>query len=193
MVRAIRENRKTQTRRLAKPRRRVSLLEREEDGSMMWSDSYIFDPGNAEWLADDQPCKPGDRYWTREAWRTGRLWDGDKPSAITPGSSVSYEATRLPMSGRLRPGMFMPRWASRDTLEVKGIRLERLNAISEADAIAEGLVWRDALEAWAGTDDPNWPTFTDPRRAYQGLWNHINGAGAWDLNPLVWVIEFARL
>ncbi len=70
----------------------------------------------------------------------------------------------------------MPRWASRITLEVTGVRVERLKDISEEDAMAEG-----------------WPRDSFPRPWFVHLWESINGAGSWDANPWVWVVEFRRI
>ena len=75
------------------------------------------------------------------------------------------------------PGIHMPRWASRITLEVISVRVERLQDISEADAAAEGV-----------HTDPACPAYG----AYQALWEQINGKGSWDANPWVWVIDFRR-
>jgi hypothetical protein len=83
----------------------------------------------------------------------------------------------------------MPRWASRTLLEVVAVRVERLQEISETDAIAEGLL-RDR-NGWRGAPDLPW--FASPIAAYRSLWESINGAGSWDANPFVWVVEFRRL
>ncbi len=81
----------------------------------------------------------------------------------------------------------MPRWASRITLEITSVRVERLQEISEADAQAEGWTRRPEVS-------------TDPqvhkeaaRDWFMDLWESINGPGSWDANPWVWVIEFRRL
>lgn len=196
MVQALLAGRKTQTRRIAKPRRAASLLAKEEDGSNVWTDSYIFDPGNAEWLTKDAPAHAGEEMYVREAFRFKDCWDGTKPSEVPAArAAVFYEADEPAPTGlkvgRLRPGMHMPRWCSRIERTIVGCRLERLNACSAEDAIAEGLIWDPVLEAWTAMNLPGWPRFTDPVRAYAGLWQHINGLGSWDANPLVWVIEFS--
>lgn len=77
-----------------------------------------------------------------------------------------------------RPSIHMPRWASRITLEVTGVRVERLNAISEEDALAEGIA-------------PEAPD--ECAIAFQRLWESINGPGSWDANPFVWVVSFKRI
>jgi hypothetical protein len=86
--------------------------------------------------------------------------------------------------GATVPGIHMPRWASRITLEVTGVRVERLQDISEADAIAEGCTSKLAEES---------PALDDSRNEYRALWESINGPGSWDANPWVWVVEFKRV
>jgi hypothetical protein len=82
----------------------------------------------------------------------------------------------------------MPRWASRINLEITGIRCERLNEISEADAIAEGCV----STAVVCPDDPHDYLGRFASEAFQTLWESINGPGSWDVNPFVWVVEFKK-
>src|SRR6218665_4053249 len=98
---------------------------------------------------------------------------------------------------RHRQGMFMPRWASRITLEITAVRVERLQNISEADAMAEGA----ELARWALPEDEaasliDWP-FKEHDHPYRNgfalLWESINGTGSWALNPWVWVVEFRRV
>ena len=84
----------------------------------------------------------------------------------------------------------MPRWASRITLEITGVRVERLHAISEADAIAEGI---DADASSATLSSIGTRDIAGPVAEYSILWEQINGPGSWDLNPWVWVIEFKRV
>jgi hypothetical protein len=108
---------------------------------------------------------------------------------------------------RMKVGRFLPSWASRITLEIVNVRVERLQDISADDAIAEGLKgitmdWRlvkygipDA-DGYPGTDDIGWPWEDwriSPVDAYRRLWESINGSGSWDANPWVWVIEFRRI
>lgn len=98
-----------------------------------------------------------------------------------------------------RPSIHMPRWASRITLEITDIRVERLQEISDADAMAEGVEhwvigegWREyglppSVEA-AGTHP-----LRSARDSFASLWESINGPGSWEANPFVWVIEFRRV
>jgi hypothetical protein len=79
----------------------------------------------------------------------------------------------------------MPRWASRITLEITAVRVERLGDISEADAIAEG-VSNDMPIVWQSGDDT-------PRGMFGELWESINGPESWAANPWVWVIEFQKV
>lgn len=77
----------------------------------------------------------------------------------------------------------MPRWASRITLAVTEVRVERLQDISDADAFAEGI--QQCANKGIGSDGT-------ARGTYRALWNQINGAGAWSANPWVWVVEFRK-
>lgn len=152
--------------------------------------------------------QPGDRLWVRETWRIGSKWDAAKPSSLPPRAmTVEFEAggygcngiggegwafhdapvrERPDWVGKLRPGMFMPRWASRITLEVTNVRVERLQDISVTDAIAEGVT--ETAKHLHGLS-----ACLEHCYAYQDLWESINGPGSWDANPWVWVIEFRRV
>lgn len=119
---------------------------------------------------------PRDRLWVREAG----LW-----CDIGFERSVAYRADGEPGETWVRPirwrsPLYMPRWASRLTLEIVGVRVGRLQEISEEDAKAEGC-------AIAG----GWP---ESREWFRVAWNHINGKKhLWESNPWVWVVEFKRL
>lgn len=170
----------------------------------------------------------GDRLWVRETWgyidpdNSGDDFDTDAgPGAhfsselCTEGHPVrnfwrrriAYRADwKNPRYGigpdapkRWRPSIHMPRWASRITLEVTGVRVERLQDISEADCIAEGiesLTYRGmtTYRNYALTDE--WaavsPMLESPIASYRSLWESINGPGSRDANPLVWVVSFKQ-
>ena len=180
MVRAILAGVKTQTRRAAKRQHfSADFHARGPDVGVaralaeMWDDAaHVKRPYG----------RPGDRLWVRETWgcdapleEARAKWDDAMPADETI-ACLFYRATHDPMRdggdpARWRPAIHMPRWASRLALDVTGVRLERLHAITEADARAEGVA---------------------DRAAYERLWGEINGAESWDANPWVWVIAFRR-
>ena len=143
MVRAILECRKTMTRRVVKPQ--PDQPQPDCDGK----EPYWYVGGYRLRQDADNPlvCKfgqVGDRLWVRETWTPQSAFNGDPG-----GCSVEYRADGdvrffdgehgMEPDGTWRPSMFMPRWASRITLEITSVRVERLNEISEADAMAEGV------------------------------------------------------
>lgn len=151
----------------------------------------------------------GDLLYVRETWATPHSFDGDRPSEMPSWARVHYRATWEGPCGLVwRPSIHMPKWASRIWIEVTGVRKERLQDITRASAIAEGLKRlskdggitckygipdRDGM--W-GTDDYGWPWRDwdqDPRVAFSRLWDGVNGKGAWASNPTVHVIEFRRV
>lgn len=189
MVRAILAGTKTQTRRAMRDqpcelldfnRGRLSIRVR---GAVYQAFSPQFPPVRCPY------GRPGDRLWVREAWAPYM----GKYGRPTYRADPEWQGVPAPRpDGRWRPSIHMPRAASRITLEVVSVRVERLQDISEADSIAEGIErsgecnWRDYL------DHPH-NDFTSARRSYRSLWDHINGPGAWDANPFVWVVEFKRV
>lgn len=143
------------------------------------------------------PYAVGDRLWVREAWRTSASIDDTPPRDMVPRlRPVSYEAdyTSEPNDGcrgRLRPSIHMPRWASRITLEVTAVNVERLQDISEDDAESEG-VFRHVAEHSLNK------IFREERgataiRYFRELWASIHGLDAWEVNPWVAAISFTRV
>ena len=186
MVRAILEGRKTQTRRIIE-----GIPERfEPDGNM--GAISIKHPRRGKFgclvrcrdFADVVPCpygQPGDRLWVRENWLVSVVWNKTKPRDIPKDVHVEYQATDdSGLVGRTRPSIYMPRWASRITLEITGIRVERLQDISGPDCWAEGI-----------THDCD--KYGSVTHTYQYLWESIKGSGSWDANPFVWVVTFRRI
>lgn len=106
-----------------------------------------------------------------------------------PAVDVVSPATGNPWAWRKKLGRFLPKWASRITLEVVGVRVERLQEISEADAKAEGVP--EALPPPSlhhlVSDGWEWQPFTTE---FRGVWEDCYGPGSWDANPWVWVVEF---
>ena len=129
--------------------------------------------------------QPGDRLWVREA-HSVRVRPEDSPDGLARvwyrASSPWSEDDRVVWS----PSIHMHRWASRITLEITRVRVERLQDISEADCIAEGC-------AGGHGSIPGYAYAATPLEHYNWLWNHINGPGEWEANPWVWVIEFKKV
>lgn len=198
MVRAVLDGRKTQTRRVLRDQNPVDL------GAYMYgahlSRRPVFDKVAKAVIGHRMApvlcpyCQPGDQLWVREAFRTSFQHDLTKPSDLPVASTGTtlavpfwYDADlngdlsgvhdRL-RPGKYRPGMFMPRAASRLTLEVTSLRVERLQDISRGDAMAEGCPF------------PNMAKGDDPRKWYADLWEQINGTGSWSANPWVWCVSF---
>lgn len=218
MVRAILSGNKTQTRRIVKPQP-VELSDPEN----IWKRGY--EQTGCPLAAPTEKCQTrsaifcpygypahehspeADRLWVRESFATESRPTG--PLVTDESHHVTYMADHRgdPRGLGWKPSIFMPRAFSRITLEVTGIRVERLQDISEEDAIAEGLsgITKDGKlikygipdqDGLPGTDNTGWPWRDwqkDPRDAYRRLWESINGRGSWDANPWVWVVEFKRV
>ena len=199
MLRAILAGQKTQTRRTVKPQPEWS------EPATAWTFREDGHSGQG-WYAynDDYPeegalfyhcpySQPGDRLWVRETWMD---LSGTGIEPITGSRSrYAYRAdvlsgsygdeTRKEYGLKWRPSIFMPRGASRILLEIVSVRVERLQDISEADAIAEG--------APGGHGSiPGYPYAATPHEHYRHIWESINGRGSWEKNPWVWVVEFKR-
>lgn len=166
MVRAILDGRKTQTRRIIKPQ------PAGEDGPFK------------DYVKDCKYGQPGDRLWVRETWATHPFYNKVRPSDLKPAyTHVFYKAANNVNLSHYawRPSIFMPRWASRITLEITGVRVERVQEINYGDAVAEGCYFREG-ETWG-------------RLRFAQLWATINNEPGkrWEDNPWVWVMEFKRL
>lgn len=177
MVRALIEGRKTQTRRALKP----------PYGTMEWL-------GNGHWRPICTKFFPGDRLYVREAHAL--VGNVDPPWVIYRASGYDQECIRLKFSRpvppeesiRWRPSIHMPRWASRLTLTVTEVRVQRLQEISEADAVAEGV--ESDSDGWKDYQMPWTQCATDPAQSYRTLWNSLHGPDAWDENPWVVAVPF---
>ncbi|MHC9326617.1 ASCH domain-containing protein [Klebsiella variicola] len=201
MVRAILAGRKTQTRRPIKWKqtRFTEIGEREDGSKWPWSE-------DAEHACDFwHPCPfgaVGDRIWVRETFCPvdDTQYGGEKwvDYRATPRYEASHPAgwDSAPNDAealKWRPSIHMPRWASRILLEITDVRVERLNAISEEDARAEGIIDGGCLNCGepepCGCANPE-PDATD---AFAYLWQSIYGQENWNANPWVWVISFKRV
>lgn len=206
-VRAILEGRKTQTRRVAKVH--VPYVIDERDDGRFW-------PFDTTWADGDESSPwmpgpygdPGDLLWVREThaivpMRTSP-WP-DLPHAVSPdGDFVAHYREGFDrVAPRWRPSIHMPRWASRRTLRVEDVRLEKLQDISESDAVAEGIVddgeggWfvdQDSMGTYRQTGGSlGGPRYNAPRYAFRALWDSINKKRdyGWDTNPWVWAVTFS--
>lgn len=182
MVRAILAGRKTQTRRIVKPRHMATV-----------------DAEQFPILAMCPYGSPGDRLWVRETCRAEAIGDEGLCGVryVADGQFMPTANTREAsdrwvqlywyrgMEGATVPPIHMPRWASRITLEITDVRAQRLQDISEADAKAEGVSMPD------GTPTP--PDFWSYHQECRHLWEQIHGGGSWEKNPWVWVIELKKL
>ncbi len=184
MVRAILDGRKTQTRRVVKPQpQNTAGVPGSLPGDAAWPIGHgAFAISNRgappEFVAGCPYGVPGDRLYVRETLRAG----SDGVIRYEDGTPLNGVPTGFSFLRRYCPGMFMPYWASRLTLEVVSVRVERLNEISEEDAIAEG-------SQCAGV-----PASLTNRGAFAKLWDSINGnKHPWASNPWVFVVEFKRL
>ncbi|EIS0960451.1 hypothetical protein LY121_003748 [Salmonella enterica] len=187
MVRAILDGRKTQTRRIMKVqpgtpefglRRIIESSKANENGMYFWSQDdacgikarskpFLFPYGEV-----------GDRIWVRETFCA--VPDHEEPAGC---SALLYAADGNGPYGKWTPSIHMPRWASRLTLEITGVRVERLRDLSEDDAKSEGIT------PPSGGVLPGW----EYRINFRDLWMDIYGTDNWEANPWVWVIEFKRV
>lgn len=206
MVRAILDGLKTQTRRFALKTINTPVEVWRTDGHGTWYgvNNVAASGGLGEPATPFIECpygEPGDRLWVKEthAFYSLQYHELGKWHPTDRDVCCHYrEGCPMELSDcieKWRPSIFMPRWASRLTLEITDIRIERLNAISEDDAIAEGI---DVFEDGAGFTVPLkngklGPWHRNPADAYRSLWEVINGAGSWAANPYVWVIQFKRV
>jgi hypothetical protein len=207
MVKAILAGQKTQTRRIVKFNHKpwrddvLPTVEYARDGMPIWWDSpppqCIRD---SDYYDHGYPCpygKPGERLWVRETFNAmidpgarkqdvrRKVWNREEKE--TEYWVVDYKADGghgriMDLIGQRKwqPSIFMPRWASRITLEVTGVRVERLHDITEADAETEGF-----HRAGCGGEGNV--------RTFARTWDQINGPESWAANPWVWVVSFKRI
>ena len=201
MVRALLAGTKTQTRRIVKPQppvwaQHVNAIQ-HLNMDHRWVPSHLWQWSELEngkklrrWPTDPEGdgCdgyaipspygRPGDRLWVRES-----IHRGDACARYSADGSV-VNLTDWRWKRDNLPSIHCPRELSRITLEITGVRVERLQAISDADAFAEGI--QQSVNDGVSGDGT-------ARGAYRALWESINGPGSWDANPWVWVVEFKRV
>jgi len=188
MVNAIRAREKTLTRRVIKDPRRVGAeLQLNKDRPPNFPCPYGY---------------TGDHLWVRETWAAEHRFDGHAPRDIPKGVPIHYRSLEPGPSGLLwRPSIFIPRWMSCITLENTGVRIERLQDITEEDAVAEGVGYGFQMNG-------GWPDYQhikngiceltqdSAQMSFATLWESIHGIDnpkAWKSNPWVWKTSFKMI
>lgn len=186
MVRALLDGSKTKTRRIAKLTDAAHV--KEVGGHRRWH------PACPDAVAASPCGQVGDQLWVREAWCDVYGSGGNERRRKKEVMFRADGETDPNVVPRWTPSIHMPRWASRITLEITSVRVERLQDISEADALAEGCTKNHNGYFWGGPHAVSGlKQMATATTAYRDLWKSINGAGSWDLNPWVWVIEFKKI
>lgn len=209
MVRAILSGSKTVTRRIVKGRLEfVGGHDEDHNDPGLWDSEWSYADGDPVPLSE-LACPfgdPGERLWVREAFALSikgdpaSFFEGDDESDDT--HDVIYRASSderpwtqyrensdremegKPIPPPWRPSIFMPRWASRLTLEVVSVGVERLQNITEAEAVTEGMPVRRYTDG-RGVEDA--------RFNFRQGWDTLHGNGSWNANPWVWRIKFKRV
>jgi hypothetical protein len=178
MVRAILEGRKTQTRRPVKPQPYRSDSFSAGDGSLYWKGEAWLPQNLFAHLEEHCPFgQVGERLWVMETW-----FAPDDYIEMESIQGVKYRSdcsSYLYKGEHWKPSSHMPRWASRLTLEITNVRVERAREISMLDAIAEGAKGHDfgAFENW--------------KYYYETIWDSLySKTFPWESNPFVWAIDF---
>lgn len=190
MVRALLAGTKTQTRRILKPQPPEWVTRMTHEGRCGWIGS-----GDGHGTLMHVPYAVGDRLWVREAFITGFDIDdefgrpvGDRKAwyRVTDRGLTWYDPdTETTLDNPpWKSSTQMPRWASRLTLIVTGVRVQRLQDITEADAVEEG------VSPISEPDDRKWEHYAPHGVAFRALWNSLHGPGAWEANPWVAAITF---
>jgi len=201
MVKAILDGRKTQTRRAVKPE--LKKLIHDFDNAFAGQEGYKLhvpvrhpeEPDFSDQRVTRIYCpygQVGDRLWVKETWATESRYNHLKPSEV-PDTAKIYYVDKVKHSagdyslfvemGKVRSAMFMCKWMPRITLEITGVRVERLQEITEEDALKEGMLYQDL------------PYDSAPVWQFKDLWDSLNakrGYG-WDENPWVWVLKFDNI
>lgn len=217
MVRAILDGRKTQTRRImkAQPENAELGLRRITDSSVAKEVGMYFwclaDACGVKQRSNLFSCPfgvVGDRIWVRETFQgplipeeeLSDFFGASNPDKFYSSAYCEYAADGGPRPEYVdaddntrygwKPAIHMPRWASRITLEITGVRVERLQDISEEDARAEGVHWSNG-----NPNDVGMATelVVNAREEFAHLWRSIYGADSWQANSWVWAIEFQRV
>jgi hypothetical protein len=202
MVRALLAGTKTQTRRIMKPQPADDIAPANFPNHLVqgWVSTIPHKYGNT--VVHRCPYgQAGDRLWVREKFAEADLPDGTPVIAYCAGGCIpvgrkddqdylihDWAIPDAPEPDRWKPSIHMPRWASRITLEITGVRVERLQSISEADAEAEG-----AYPTLHPLDSVRLGATGTSKEGFRQIFEYIKGAGSWGENPFVFVIELERV
>lgn len=222
MIRSILSEQKTVTRRPVKGAQ-IPSRSKSDSPDHQWIAVVQDHPrwGFAAFGATEEECaaelamyggcpygRRGDRLWVREAWAADSQVDSIAPRDLSQGEPIWYPADgsvrqtgcSMVSRGRSRPSIHMPRWASRILLEITDVRVERLQDISEQQAMAEGIIgvpfrpddgFPICTGYMVGPDDGRTVLTPTAAEAFAELWNSTGGD--WSANPWVWVVEFKRV
>lgn len=208
MVRAIIDGRKTQTRRM----KGLEFINQNPDeygsinvgnfnptvknrAGMLIEGPQVFGAysDSSEWGVKCPYGRPGDRLYVRETWAVADYDFDHIPNDYIYRADYIHTDTS---SWKWKPSIHMPRAASRILLEIISIRVERLQDISEEDAIAEGIepiIGPDKVTYYGNYGKDDIGHLLTPVQSFKSLWQSINGPESWDANPWVWVIEFKKV
>lgn len=203
MVQALLEGRKTQTRRVVKTADIIFAPDKftyigntnenqdiphpaEGSNSKIWYQWRLKNNNSASWIDTCPYGQPGDILWVRESFNYGNIGNGMQPFYRADNERPHGYSTPW------KPSIHMPKSACRLFLKVKSVRVERLQDISEEDAISEGIKptgYFDFYENYLSEG------YTDlvPYESFKSLWQSINSPASWEANPWVWVVEFERV
>lgn len=198
MVRALLAGTKTVTRRVVKPQPRVvDVAPRFAPNTWgFYGDAPPIGSKSAKqlggWPENGRVVRcpygdPGERLWVRETWFSDALRSSDDGNVIPDREECVYyradadRALAEDMEGCWRPSIHMPRWASRITLEITGVRVERLQEITEEEVVREGIPRSTNIFEQTTSE------------AFEQLWREINGDESWEANPWVWAVSFRRI
>jgi len=205
MVRALLEGRKTQTRRLLRPQPSKPWGSAFRDGNRWWTGDSLTAEVIEEWALR---YAPGDRLYVREAFLRGAAHEGgemmEAESTYCRADGDPFDSWYDPKTDAYKdrppwkPSIHMPRWASRLTLIVNDVQVQRLQDISEVDAWAEGCKrgepW-DNRQGYFPAEEPD-PSgighvgWDFAKEWFEDLWNSLHGPDAWDQNPWVVAVSF---
>lgn len=216
MVQANLENRKKQTRRICEINPMATIIGLYTK-RRIWNSEIESNPNplghfakfnlNGSEIEIKSKFTEGDILWVRETFCEPILFDGCESPFYYKADNVNASNTKV-ISGKWKPSLFMPKKASRIFLKVTNVRCERLQDISETDAIEEGIeqipdwhnegkinyFWKDYERNIDESEVDESVAFFNPIHSFQSLWDSINAKKyPWKSNPWVWVYDFERI